>query len=114
MWSADYFLSKARSIGPETEKMISTVLKSREYEVQSYRTCVGILNLSKKYGSLLESACKHANDSGLRSYKAVNTIIKTLKEASLIPTVPLDDSVSDEMLNSLYCAHEQEDTHVTF
>ncbi len=33
MWSAEYFLSKARRIGPATERMISTVLASREFEV---------------------------------------------------------------------------------
>ena len=115
MWSGDYFLTRARRIGPETERMISTVLKSREFEVQSYRSCVGILSLEKKYGAILEQACKEANSSGLRSYKAVNTIAKTLKDAVPAMPDPLPEAfLSDENLNALYCIHKQEASDETF
>ncbi len=115
MWSGDYFLSKARKIGPETEKTISIVLKSREYEVQSYRSCVGILNLVKKYGPILELACKEANSNGLRSFKAVNTIAKTLKDAAPVtPATPFEISLPDDDLNDLYCIHKQEVPNETF
>jgi len=115
LWSGDYFLTRARRIGPETEKMISTVLESREYEVQTYRSCVGILNLEKKYGAILEQACKEANSNGLRSYKAVNTIAKTLKDATPERLDPRSEvSLSDETLSTLYCVHKQEVQNETF
>ncbi|MDA3823840.1 MAG: IS21 family transposase [Bacteroidales bacterium] len=112
MWSSDYFLSKARKIGSSTEKMITHILQSREYEVQTYRSCVGILHLEDKYGSFLEHACKQALESGLHSYKAVNTIIKTLKESSTISQRPFDeDATEKDSLNSLYCIHELGGNH---
>ncbi|PKL21406.1 MAG: hypothetical protein CVV48_08000 [Spirochaetae bacterium HGW-Spirochaetae-4] len=109
MWSADYFLSHARRIGPATEQMVVTIIASREYEVQSYRSCAGILRLVKRFGSsCLEHACLHALESGLHSYKAVSTIAKTLKDT--IATSPMADaegSVADESsLGALYCSHD--------
>jgi TRAP-type mannitol/chloroaromatic compound transport system substrate-binding protein len=95
--------------------MISTVLESREYEVQTYRSCVGILNLEKKYGTILEQACKEANSNGLRSYKAVNAIAKTLKDATPERLDPRSEvSLSDENLSALYCVHKQEVQNETF
>ena len=108
LWSADYFLSQARRIGPATVQMIRNVLASRDYEVQSYRSCVGILRIAKRYSTeCLEAACKEGLESGLHSYKAVNAIAKTLKDA----VNPVGESVSltdvdDQDLGDLYCTHE--------
>ena len=37
-----YFIQKAQLIGKNTETVIRTVLKSRLYEVQTYRMCLGM------------------------------------------------------------------------
>ena len=43
-WNGPYFIQKAQLIGKNTETVIRTILKSRTYEVQTYRMCIGILN----------------------------------------------------------------------
>ena len=49
------------AVGPNTTDVIRVVLKSRAYEVQTYRQCVGILNFAKKYSKqTLEECCRQA------------------------------------------------------
>ena len=108
MWSGEYFLSQARKVGPAAEQMIVKVLSSREFEVQSYRSCVGILRLAKRFGPLcLETACRQAVASGLFSYKAVSTIAKTVKETMDTQVEPSEEVIEDESsICALYCVHD--------
>ena len=76
------FLDKARRIGPQTVALIKKVLASRDFEVQSYRTCAGILRIVSRFdAAILEEACAEALQSGLYSYKAINTLAKTLHDS---------------------------------
>ena len=60
-WNSTYFIQKALAVGPNTTDVIRVVLKSRAYEVQTYRQCVGILNFAKKYSKhTLEECCLQA------------------------------------------------------
>ena len=43
-WSGDAFRAEARRIGPFCEVLIDRILGSRQYEVQSYKVCRGVLN----------------------------------------------------------------------
>ena len=112
MWNGPYFLSQAKEIGTATEQIITKVLASRDYEVQTYRTCVGIIRLAKRHGrSCLEAACKEALSSGLFSYKAINTIAKTLKGTSYVSEGYQEERIEDEsLLNGLYCIHDEGET----
>jgi len=109
LWSGDYFRSQAKAIGTATEQIINKVLSSRDYEVQSYRSCLGILRLAKRHGSpCLEKACSEAMSSGLYSYKAINTIAKTLKEASVSRMDDQEEPIDDgDALSVLYCIHDE-------
>lgn len=108
LWSADYFLSQARRIGPATEQMIRNVLASRQYEVQSFRSCVGILRIAQRYSAeCLEAACKQGLESGLRSYRAVNTIAKSIKDSCILVGASTSGTdVDEQALGDLYCVHE--------
>ena len=60
-WNSTYFIQKALAVGPNTTDVIRVVLKSRAYEVQTYRQCVGILYFAKKYSKqTLEECCRQA------------------------------------------------------
>ena len=60
-WNGPYFIQKAALVGKNTETVIRTILQSRQYEVQTYRMCIGILNFTKKYSNkALEECCKQA------------------------------------------------------
>jgi len=78
-WSGDAFRSEAGRVGPKTLELIGSVLSSRQFEVQSFRVCRGILNLRFKYGSeALERAAAEAVSAGIRSYKGVKILAETI------------------------------------
>ena len=49
-WNPDRFIRWALKIGPDTAKLIETVIGSRPVAQQGYRSCLGILRLAKRYG----------------------------------------------------------------
>lgn len=76
-WSPERFLGWAEAVGPQTGYLIAAVLDSRLHPQQAYRTCLGILDLAKRYGQArLEAACRRALPAGIRSYKGVHNILK--------------------------------------
>lgn len=48
-WSSERFLSWAEKAGANTREFIKSILESREYPVQTYRACMGIMRLSNNY-----------------------------------------------------------------
>lgn len=76
-WSPMRFLEWADRIGPETQLQINSILLSRKVPEQSYRSCLAILSLAKKYGNhRLEQACQTANDFGATSARSIKNIIE--------------------------------------
>ena len=75
-WNPQRFITWSQNIGKYTEDVIRTVLKSRQHPEQSYKTCLGILNLSKKYEkSRIDNACKTALYFDRCYYKAIKNIL---------------------------------------
>ena len=75
-WSPQRFLSWAASIGPHAETVIEHQLASRRHPEHGYRACLGLLNLSKKYGKArLEAACHRAVHIGGMHYKNIASIL---------------------------------------
>ena len=76
-WSADRFHRWAKALGESVEQVIEKVFESRRYPQQAYNTCMGVLNLEKKYGARrLNSACKRALSFGMYSYRRIENILK--------------------------------------
>jgi transposase len=76
-WTPSRIVSWAESIGPATGKLASAILAERRHPEQGYRSCLGILRLSKRYGAeRLEAACARAMIAGARSYRHVESILK--------------------------------------
>jgi len=75
-WNPERFLSWARSIGKDTERMIEIVLSLKKHPEQVYKTCLGILNSAKKYGNeRLNRACKRALYYECYSYRRIKNIL---------------------------------------
>lgn len=73
-------------MGPNTGRLIERILLRREYMVQGYRSCLGILRLEKMYGrERLESACARAIAIGALSYKSVASILKNNLDRERMP-----------------------------
>lgn len=69
-WNPDRFMSWADKTGPQTRNLIKKILESREYPVQSYRTCMGIMRLCKSFSpEIMEAASKKALERNTLSFK---------------------------------------------
>lgn len=78
-WSSERFLSWADKIGPNTRELIKHILESREYPVQTYRACMGIMRLAKAHSNeLMERASREALDKKTCSFKYYSIILKQL------------------------------------
>ena len=76
-WSPKRFMRWAEKNGPHTQQVIEHNLSSRRFPEQSYRTCLGILRLEKRYGNArLEAACKRALFIRSVSYRSINSILE--------------------------------------
>jgi transposase len=77
-WSPEFFLNQAQNIGNNTLKAIEQVLNAKRYPEQAYKTCAGILALTKKENigkKRLEDACERALAYDYVSLKVVNGIL---------------------------------------
>src|SRR5207247_4515541 len=65
------------TIGPQAAALVTAILADRPHPEQSYRSCLGILRLAKRYDAArLEAACARALAAGARSYRHVDAILK--------------------------------------
>ena len=90
-WNSERYLSWAEKIGPKTKDLIARVLDSREYPVQTYRACMGIMRLASSYpAEIVETASKEAVDKGTCTYKYFSII---LRQKALKETGPISEKV---------------------
>lgn len=76
-WNAPRLMNWAGQIGPHTKAVIEHVLHQRRHPQQGYRSCLGILRLSKHYGDTrLEAACERAVGINALSYGSLKSILK--------------------------------------
>lgn len=78
-WNGDRFRQWARQVGPNTYTVINALLTSRRVEQQAYRSCMGLLQLTKNYSDArIEAACgKALTFSPVPSYKSIKNILVT-------------------------------------
>jgi len=87
----------ATSVGPQTAQLVASTLKSRKFPEQAYRSCLGILNLAKKYPQKeIEQACRTALDNRMYSYGAVKEELDWLSQQTNPPapeTLPAHENI---------------------
>ena len=96
-WNGESLRKWAQRIGPNTFTMVDHMLNSKKFEQQAYKSCLAVLNLTKKYlDSLLEAACEEAVNVGSFSLKAVQNLLKamTRKQTPTSKQSPENDSVN--------------------
>lgn len=75
-WNPKRFTNWAQKIGPSTQNLIEQILQSREHPQQSFRKCLGILNLANRYSNeRLEAAAQRALHYRICSYKKIKNIL---------------------------------------
>jgi transposase len=75
-WTPNRFRRWARSIGPNTQALISAILTHRPHPEQGFRTCLGILRLYRGIApARAEAVSLRALEVGAMNYKSVASIL---------------------------------------
>lgn len=92
-WSPERLKRWAQQLGPDVTDWVTRQLERRPHPEQAYRTCLGLLQLSKRYpADQLNAACQQANQTGLVRLKQVKHLLETNPNNSpdtTEPTTPL-------------------------
>jgi len=76
-WSPDYFDRLASKHGTQVQQYIKGILCEGDYPQTNYKRAMGIIQLSKQYGSdRLNNACQRALHSGRYSFRLIENILK--------------------------------------
>jgi len=93
-WTPERMHAWANKIGPNTGKLIKELTQMHKIPEQSYRGCLGILRLSKRYGpERLENAAIRALHIGAIRYKNIESILKSGLDQQPLPK-PASESVA--------------------
>lgn len=76
-WNPEFFLTRARAVGPHAELLLTEILNRRPHPEQAYKSCQGILSFASRVGhDRLERACRRAQLCGLYTYRAIADILE--------------------------------------
>jgi transposase len=91
-WTPSRILQWAQTIGPETANLFQEILATRRHPEQGYRSCLGIIRLSKKYSrERVEAAARRACRQGACSFKSIESILERQ-----LDRVPIEESSNGE------------------
>ena len=64
-------------VGEDVKILVAKVLEMKHHPEHLYKMCMGILNLSKKYGNdRLIKACQRALSFGIYNYRTIKKILE--------------------------------------
>jgi transposase len=76
-WTPARMMEAAARIGPATVALVEAIMKAKPHPEQGFRSCLGILSLSKSYDpGRVEAACRRGNDIGATSYGSIKSILQ--------------------------------------
>lgn len=100
-YSKERFIRWSKQIGIYTHLVIKRILEEKAHPEQAYRSCLGLLRLTKKYGDeRLEQACTYGVNQKAFSRKNILSILKNNLDQLA--------TLSDEYLSTEACSFEHE------
>lgn len=76
-WNPERITNWAEKIGDNVKKVVQEMFQRKQHPEQAFKSCLGLLSLSKKYGDdRLNNACKRAIAFNYYSYKAIKNILE--------------------------------------
>ncbi|MDD2295896.1 MAG: IS21 family transposase [Desulfobacterales bacterium] len=98
MFDGERYRRWAGKVGVNTQSLISALIESFSFEEQAYRSCMGILRLSEKYGQdRIEHACEKAMSLGSPKYITVKNILDNsmdmVESQKSLPPLPLHKNI---------------------
>lgn len=88
-WTPSRLLDWAKTIGPAAAELFDRIMAAKRHPEQGYRSCLGILRLSKKYsGQRVEAAAHRAIALHACSYQSVKSILQCNLDSQAIEPAP--------------------------
>ena len=85
-WTPSRLVEWARSVSPHAGDLAEKILASKPHPEHSYRACLGLMSLAKRYGDeRLGAACQRALASGAISYTSVKSILAQSLDRAPLP-----------------------------
>jgi transposase len=86
-FNLDKLISWAASIGKNTSQMIAAIIDTRSHPDQARKSCMGILQMSKKVGrDRLENACQRALYYASYGYRVIKIILENKLDMEPLPS----------------------------
>ena len=103
-WTPGRLQQWGEKIGPECGRAIRDILARQPHPEQGFRSCLGIIRLSKAVGEArLEAACRRALRVGACSYRSIKSMLEHHLEAQpLEPELPLASPAHDNVRGAKY------------
>lgn len=114
-WSPSRLIRWGEKVGPFTSSLIEAILHDRKHPEQGYRSCLGLMRLSKRYSAeRMETACERALEDGARNYGYVNSMLKSgldrLPRADVQQELPMR-TAHEHVRGAAYYDPKQEEKH---
>ncbi len=85
-WTPERLVHWARKAGPETTRVVETILTSRPHPQQGFRACLGLMRLGREYGDdRLEAACGRALAVAAVGFKSIESMLKRGMDKQPLP-----------------------------
>jgi len=89
-WTPQRLVHWAQQAGGATAEVISTIMATRSHPQQGFRSCLGIMRLTKTFSpQRLEAACAKALAIGSPSYKSIRSILDNKLDQAPVPAQPM-------------------------
>ena len=76
-WTPAKLIGWGERIGPSCGAVVRWQMEHRPHPEQGYRSCLGLLQLSRRFGAeRLEAACARALEIRSRTYRSINSILR--------------------------------------
>ena len=76
-WTPARLVAYAEKIGPSTAALIEAIMADRPHPEQGFRTCLGILALTRSYNNArVDAACRRGVSIKARSVASIRSILK--------------------------------------
>ena len=86
-WNPARMLRKAGEIGPATVALFEAIMKAKPHPEQGFRSCLGIIGLTKSYGpERTEAAAKRGNNIGATTYGSIKSILENGLDRAYAPS----------------------------
>jgi transposase len=99
-WTPERITNWIKTIGPNSVQIVENMMTERQHPELAFRSALGIISLSKKYGSeRVEKAATKALKIRSHSYQTLKTMLKNnMEDVDMTPKKPASSSELNEQL----------------